>query len=193
MRFIPHASPALGGRGDVLSKAFRAVPSSRLLSQSLDSLLFGLNLFQLRFVCGFAMTSQGYVGSRLRATPLLNFLPPESPIIDTRPAKERFRNLKIALLYFQPNFRRESAGRKPTQHPDMKYIGLPFVLGVLLPMIFALFRFLLGNPAKNASPLVEYVQKNGYRLVSPSISHAFPTSHLHLLHHPTLSNLTHAS
>src|SRR6266853_908656 len=47
---------------------------------------------------------------------LLNFLPPESPIIDTRRAEEQFRNLKIAPLYFQPNFRRESAGRKPTQH-----------------------------------------------------------------------------
>ncbi len=193
MRSTPHASPALGGRGDVLSKAVRAVPSNRLLSQSLDSLLFGLNLFQLRFVCGFAMTSQGYVGSRLRATPLLNFLPPESPIIDTRPAKERFRNLKIALLYFQPNFRRESAGRKPTQHPDMKYIGLPFVLGVLLPMIFGLFRFLLGNPAKKASPLVEYVQKKGYRLVNPSISQALGSSGLELLKNPTLRNLTDAS
>src|SRR6266853_4523133 len=78
---------------------------------------------------------------------LLNFLPPESPIIDTRPAEEQFRNLKIAPLYFQPNFRRESARRKPTRHPDMNYIGLLFVLGVLLPMIFGLFRFLLGNPA----------------------------------------------
>jgi hypothetical protein len=68
MRSTPHASPALAGRGEILSKAVRAVPSNRLLSQSLDSLLFGLNFFQLRFDCGFAMTSQGYVGSRLRAT-----------------------------------------------------------------------------------------------------------------------------
>jgi hypothetical protein len=75
----------------------------------------------------------------------------------------------------------------------MKYIGLLFVLGVLLPMIFGLFRFLLGNPAKKASPLIDYVQKKGYRLVNPSISQALGSSGLELLKNPTLRNLTYAS
>jgi len=64
---------------------------------------------------------------------------------------------------------------------------------VLLPMIFGLFRFLLGNPAKKASPLIEYVQKKGYRLVNPSISQALGSSGLELLKNPTLRNLTDAS
>jgi hypothetical protein len=75
----------------------------------------------------------------------------------------------------------------------MKYIVLVFVLSIFLPMIFGLFRFLLGNPAKKANPLIEYVQKKGYRLVNPSISQALGSSGLELLKNPALRNLTDAS
>jgi len=76
---------------------------------------------------------------------------------------------------------------------NMKYIVLVFVLTVFLPMIFGLFRFLFGNPTKKANPLIEYVQKKGYRLVNPSISHALGSSGLELLKNPALRNLTDAS
>jgi len=120
-------------------------------------------------------------------------LPPESPIIDTRPAKEQFRNLKIASTILSANLRRESADRKPTQHPDMKYIGLLFVLGVLLPMIFGLFRGLFRNPSKKVTPVIEYVQKKGYRLANPSASQIPGSSLLEMLKNPALRNLVDAS
>jgi hypothetical protein len=76
---------------------------------------------------------------------------------------------------------------------NMKYIVLVLVLSIFLPMIFGLFRFLFGNPTKKASPLIEYVQKKGYRLVNPSISQALGRSGLELLKNPALRNLTDAS
>ena len=73
------------------------------------------------------------------------------------------------------------------------FVVLIFALSFILPMIFGLFRFLLGNPAKNAGPLIEYVQKKGYRLVNPSISQTLGNSGLELLKNPTLRNLTYPS
>jgi len=49
----------------------------------------------------------------------------------------------------------------------MKYIFLVFALSVFLPMIFRLIRFSL-NPTKRATPVIEYAEKKGYRLVNPS-------------------------
>jgi hypothetical protein len=117
----------------------------------------------------------------------------ENDGIDKRPAKEQFRNLKIASTILSANLRRESVGREPTQHADMKYIGLLFVLGVLLPMIFGLFRGLFRNPGKRVTPVIDYAQKKGYRLVNPSASQIPGNSVLEMLKNPALRNLVDAS
>lgn len=71
----------------------------------------------------------------------------------------------------------------------MKYIVLVFVLSVLLPMIFGLFR----NPSKKAGPVIEYVQKRGYSLLNPSVSQIQGSSLLEMMKNPSLRNLTDAS
>jgi hypothetical protein len=75
----------------------------------------------------------------------------------------------------------------------MKFIGLLFVLGVLMPMIFGLFRVLFSNPSKKVTPVIEYVQKKGYRLVNPSASQIPGSSLLKMLKNPSLRNLVDAS
>src|SRR5437667_3634535 len=71
----------------------------------------------------------------------------------------------------------------------MKYIILLFVLSVLLPMIFGLFR----NPTRRVTPLIEYAQKKGYRLLNPSASQISGSSLLQMLKNPALRNLVDAS
>jgi hypothetical protein len=75
----------------------------------------------------------------------------------------------------------------------MKYITLLFVLGVLFPMIFGLLRDLFRNPGKKVTPVIEYVQKRGYRLVNPPISQIPGGSLLETLRNPALRNLVDAS
>src|SRR5258708_3970337 len=76
---------------------------------------------------------------------------------------------------------------------NIKYIILLFVLIFFLPMIFGLFRFFLGDPAKKVSPFIAYVQKKGYRLVNPSVSQALGSTRLETLRNPALRNLADAS
>lgn len=71
----------------------------------------------------------------------------------------------------------------------MKYIFLLFVLSVFLPMIFGLFR----NPRKKAGPILEYVQKRGYRLVNPAVAQVRDSSVLEIIKNPALRHLTDAS
>ena len=71
----------------------------------------------------------------------------------------------------------------------MKYIILMFVLSVLLPMIFGLFR----NPTRRVTPVIEYAQKKGYRLLNPSASQISGSSLLQMLKNPALRNLVDAS
>jgi hypothetical protein len=75
----------------------------------------------------------------------------------------------------------------------MKYMGLLFVLGVLLPMIFGLFRGLFRNPSKKVTPVLQYVQKRGYRLVNASASQIPGSSVPEMLRNPALRNLVDAS
>jgi hypothetical protein len=75
----------------------------------------------------------------------------------------------------------------------MKYMILLFVLGVFLPMIFGLFRGLFRNPSKKVGPVIEYVQKRGYRLVNPSAAQIPGSSLLEMLKNPALRNLVDAS
>lgn len=56
-------------------------------------------------------------------------------------------------------------------------------------MIFGFFR----KPWKKARPIVEYVQKRGYRLINPSVSQVLDSSVLETLKNPALRNLTDAS
>lgn len=56
-------------------------------------------------------------------------------------------------------------------------------------MIFGLFR----TPKKKAGPILEYVQKRGYRLVNPAVSQVLDSSLLERLKNPALQNLTDAS
>jgi len=76
----------------------------------------------------------------------------------------------------------------------MKYIFLVFALSVFLPMIFRLIRFSL-NPTKRATPVIEYAEKKGYRLVNPSATQIPGNSLLEMLKNPAfkLRNLTDAS
>jgi len=76
----------------------------------------------------------------------------------------------------------------------MKYIFLVFALSVFLPMIFRLMRFSL-NPTKRATPVIEYAEKKGYRLVNPSATQIPGSSLLEMLKNPAfnLRNLTDAS
>jgi hypothetical protein len=71
----------------------------------------------------------------------------------------------------------------------MKYMILLFVLSVFLPMVFGLFR----DPSRRARPVLEYVQKKGYRLVNPSVSQVLSSSRLEMLKNPALRNLVDAS
>lgn len=75
----------------------------------------------------------------------------------------------------------------------MKYMILLFVLGVFLPLIFVLFRGLFGNPSKKVTPVIEYVQKKGYRLVNSSAIGIPGSSLLEMLKNPALRNLVDAS
>ena len=76
----------------------------------------------------------------------------------------------------------------------MKYIFLVFALSVFLPMIFRLIRFSL-NPTKRATPVIEYAEKKGYRLVNPSATQIPGSSLMEMLKNPAfnLRNLTDAS
>jgi len=71
----------------------------------------------------------------------------------------------------------------------MKHIILLFVLSVLLPMVFGLFR----NPTRRVTPVIEYAQKKGYRLLNPSASQIPGSSVLEMLKNPALRNLVDAS
>ena len=53
-------------------------------------------------------------------------------------------------------------------------------------MVFGLFR----KPWRKARPIVEYVQKRGYRLVNPTVSQVLDSSLLETLKNPALRNLT---
>jgi hypothetical protein len=75
----------------------------------------------------------------------------------------------------------------------MKYMTLLFVLVVLMPTIFGLFRSLFRSPSKKVTPVIEYVQKKGYRLVNPSASQIPGSSLLEMLKNPALRNLVDAS
>ncbi len=75
----------------------------------------------------------------------------------------------------------------------MKYVILLLVLGVFLPMIFGFFRSLFRNPSQKVTPVIEYVQKKGYRLVNPSASQIPGSSVLEMLKNPALRNLVDAS
>lgn len=75
----------------------------------------------------------------------------------------------------------------------MKYMILLLVLGVFLPMIFGFFRSLFRNPSKKVTPVIEYVQKKGYRLLNPSASQVPGSSLLEMLKNPALRNLVDAS
>src|SRR5207249_4149802 len=71
----------------------------------------------------------------------------------------------------------------------MKHIILLFVLSVLLPMVFGLFR----NPTRRVIPVIEYAQKKGYRLLNPAASQIPGSSVLEMLKNPALRNLVDAS
>ena len=119
----------------------------------------------------------------------MNFLPSESQIIDKRPANEPSRNRWIASTIL-PAKTLKGDGRKPDDNSrDMKYIILLFVLSVLLPMVFGLFR----NPSKKGTPVIEYAQRKGYRLLNPSASQIPGSSLLEMLKNPALRNLVDAS
>ena len=75
----------------------------------------------------------------------------------------------------------------------MKYMILLLVLGVFLPMILGLFRSLFRNPSKKATPVIEYAQRKGYRLLNPSASQIPGSSVFEMLKNPALRNLVHAS
>lgn len=75
----------------------------------------------------------------------------------------------------------------------MKYIGLLFVISVLLPVIFGLLRGLFRDPSKKVTAVIEYVQKKGYRLVNPSATQIPGSSLLGMLKNPALRNLVDAS
>jgi hypothetical protein len=75
----------------------------------------------------------------------------------------------------------------------MKYMILFFALVVFLPTIFGLFRGLFRNPSKKVTPVIEYAQKKGYRLVNPSASQIPGSSLLEMLKNPALRNLVDAS
>jgi len=75
----------------------------------------------------------------------------------------------------------------------MKYMILLLVLGVFLPMILGLFRSLFRNPSKKATPVIEYAQRKGYRLLNPSASQIPGSSVFEMLKNPALRNLVDAS
>lgn len=60
-------------------------------------------------------------------------------------------------------------------------------------MIFGFFRSLFRNPSKKVTPVIEYVQKKGYRLLNPSASQVPGSSLLEMLKNPALRNLVDAS
>src|SRR5467141_1890723 len=96
----------------------------------------------------------------------------------------------MSPLYFQTKPSKGSVGRnRGTTARNMKYIILLFVLSVLLPMVFGLFR----NPTKKVTPVIEYAQRKGYRLVNPSASQIPGSSLLEMLKNPALRNLADAS
>src|SRR5438094_10608359 len=67
----------------------------------------------------------------------------------------------------------------------MKYIILMFVLSVLLPMVFGLFR----NPTRRVIPVIEYAQKKGYRLLNPAASQIPGSYVLDMFKIPAFRNL----
>jgi hypothetical protein len=125
--------------------------------------------------------------------PAFDFLHAESPIIDKRPDNKCFRNWEIASTILPAKTSKGVGGRRTTAARNMKYMTLLFVLGVLLPMIIGFFRSLFRNPSKKVTPVIEYVQKKGYRLVNPSASQIPGSSLLEMLKNPALRNLLDAS
>jgi len=75
----------------------------------------------------------------------------------------------------------------------MKYMILLLVLGVFLPMILGLFRSLFRNPSKKATPVIEYAQRKGYRLLNPSASQIPGSSVFEMLKNTALRKLVDAS
>lgn len=68
-------------------------------------------------------------------------------------------------------------------------VALLFVLSLILPIIFRLFR----SGPQEARFLVEYAQKRGYALVNPALAQALDKSHLEVLKNPALKNSAQAS
>ena len=75
----------------------------------------------------------------------------------------------------------------------MKYMMLLFAAFVFLPMIFGLLRLFFRDPGKKVQPVIEYVQKRGYRLLNPSATQIIGSSFLESLKNPALRNLVDAS
>jgi hypothetical protein len=68
-------------------------------------------------------------------------------------------------------------------------VALLFVLSLILPIIFRLFR----SGPREARVVVEYAQKRGYALVNPALAQALDKSYLDMLKNPALKHSTQAS
>ena len=69
-------------------------------------------------------------------------------------------------------------------------VVLLFVLSLILPIIFRLFR---GGPREKAGVAVRFAQKRGYALVNPSLAQALDMSRLEMMKNPALRNSIQAS
>jgi hypothetical protein len=75
----------------------------------------------------------------------------------------------------------------------MKYAMLLFAAFVFLPILFSLLRTVFRDPGKKVLPVLDYVQKRGYRLLNPSAMQIPGNSFLEALKNPALRNLEDAS